>query len=115
MKIVDEHNKCNKECLKCVWNLSQDKNSSCFWIYIKDRSDSKGEMKEMTDLEISKLLNISVDEVIKCQNEAMEKLKPLLLKESFNSISLTEEKDQLESLNDSLLKELELKEIQQDK
>ncbi len=63
---------------ECQWWINSKKHNFCFWKYVKDRSNIYGEMPELAQLDIAKLLGWSNTKAHFIIKEAMENLETLL-------------------------------------
>lgn len=70
----------NEKCTeKCKWIIKSSKYKNCFWIYVRDKSDSHGVMSPNSQTEIASLLDIKSAKISTDIQKAHDQLTLLLI------------------------------------
>lgn len=75
--LLDKSNKIQEE-PGCPWWINSKKHNYCFWKFVKDNSNSQGEMPEMVQSDLAKLFGWSNTKAHFMLKEAMENLIEVL-------------------------------------
>lgn len=78
--------------IRCQWWINSEPDYYCFWTFIKNKSDEDGDMSELLQVQISKLLGINTPATHTIYKKAIEEF-----------IEILNKKDLLEEFRDSYL------------
>ena len=71
----DKKGDCAPDCKACEWAINSPEHDNCFWVFVKARSDYRGQMPVMTLSEISKVMDIPQKKINQIYKSALDNLQ----------------------------------------